>query len=90
MARVQRGNVVLTVAEHEVQRYLQLGYNVTKPNGAVLHEALPTDFGTLQKAFLDQTTKVERLESKLAQLTSENAELKKALQKANKPSKTKE
>ncbi len=73
MVRIERGNVVLKVQEHEVQRYLKLGYNVTDNTGKVLQEAIPNDLGTLQKYYVEQKKKIEELESIVAKLTAENS-----------------
>lgn len=75
MVRVERGNVVLKVKEDEVQHYLKLGYSVTNNVGSVLKAAIPTDFGTLQKLYLDQKVKITELEKTVAKLTAENTEL---------------
>ena len=74
MARVQRGNVVLTVPDDEVQRYLQLGYNQTTPSGKVIQAAIPNDFATLQKLYVENTAKIEELENTIAKLTADLAE----------------
>ena len=78
MVRIERGNVVLKVQEHEVQRYLKLGYNVTDNKGNVLQEAIPNDVGTLQKCFVEHKKKIEELESIVAKLTAENSLLAKS------------
>ena len=78
MVRIERGNVVLKVQEHEVQRYLKLGYNVTDDTGKVLQEALPNDLGTLQKCYIEHKKKIEELEAIVAKLTAENASLAKS------------
>lgn len=78
MVRIERGNVVLKVQEHEVQRYLLLGYNVTDNTGKVLQEALPNDLGTLQKYYIEHKKRIEELESIVANLTAENALLAKS------------
>lgn len=75
MVRIERGNVVLKVQEHEVQRYLKLGYNVTDSTGKVLKEALPNDMGTLQRHYVEHKKKIEELEATVAKLTAENEEL---------------
>lgn len=72
MVRIERGNVVLKVQEHEVQRYLKLGYNVTDNNGKVLKEAIPNDLGTLQKHYVESKKRIEELETIVAKLTAEN------------------
>lgn len=78
MVRIERGNVVLKVQEHEVQRYLTLGYNVTDDNGNVLKEALPNDLGTLQRYYVENKKRIEELEAIVAKLTEENALLAKS------------
>lgn len=84
MARVQRGNVVLTVKDDEVQRYLQLGYDLTNPAGEVVKSAIPTDYATLQKLYLDHIAKITELENTVAKLTAELTEAK----RTNKQSET--
>lgn len=78
MVRIERGNVVLKVQEHEVQRYLTLGYNVTDDAGKVLQEAIPNDVGTLQRYYIEQKRKIEELEACVAKLTAENSALAKS------------
>ena len=85
MVRIERGNVVLKVQEHEVQRYLRLGYNVTDDAGNVLKEAIPNDIGTLQKYYVEHKKKIEELESIVAKLTAENS----LLAQSAKPASTK-
>ena len=84
MARVQRGNVVLNVEDFEVRRYLELGYNLTDISGKVLKEAIPHDFSTLQKCYLEQTAKISELEDVIAKLTAENETYKAAQKVAEK------
>jgi hypothetical protein len=72
MVRIERGNVVLKVQEHEVQRYLTLGYSVTDDTGKVLQSAIPNDLGTLQKCYLEHKAKICELEAIIAKLTAEN------------------
>lgn len=78
MVRIERGNVVLKVQEHEVQRYLKMGYNVTDDTGRVLKEAIPNDLGTLQKHYIDNKKRIEELEAEVARLTAENIHLAKS------------
>jgi hypothetical protein len=75
MVRIERGNVVLKVQEHEVQRYLKLGYNVTDSTGKVIKEAIPNDLGTLQRFYVEHKKRIEELESIVAKLTAENSVL---------------
>lgn len=73
MTRVERGNVVLRVEDDEVQHYLQLGYNVTDDNGKVITASIPNDVGTLQKFYLEHTTRITELENQVAELTQKLA-----------------
>ena len=87
MVRIERGNVVLKVQEHEVQRYLNMGYNVTDDNGNILKEAIPNDVGTLQKHYLESKKRIEELEAIVAKLTEENALLAKSAKSTSTKSK---
>ena len=78
MVRIERGNVVLKVQEHEVQRYLTLGYSVTDDTGKVLQSAIPNDLGTLQKCYVEHRAKIDELEAIIAKLTAENKVLAKS------------
>lgn len=78
MVRIERGNVVLKVQEHEVQRYLKLGYNVTDNAGNVLQAAIPNDLGTLQRYYVEHKKRIEELEAIVAKLTAENSLLAKS------------
>lgn len=91
MVRIERGNVVLKVQEHEVQRYLKLGYNVTDEAGNILKESIPNDLGTLQRHYIEHKKKIEELENIVAKLTAENSLLaESAKPKAKKNSEPKE
>lgn len=89
MVRIERGNVVLKVQEHEVQRYLKLGYNVTDSTGKVLQEAIPNDLGTLQKHYVEHKKRIDELEAIVAKLTAENALLAKNVKSTSTQSKKK-
>ena len=78
MVRIERGNVVLKVQEHEVQRYLLLGYSVTDDTGKVLQSAIPNDLGTLQRCYVEHKAKIDELEAIVAKLTAENKVLAKS------------
>lgn len=68
MVTVQRGNVVLQVADDSVTKYMNLGYNVIDDKGNVIEECIPTDLGTLQKHFIESKKRIAELEEQLAQL----------------------
>lgn len=68
MVTVQRGNVVLQVADDSVTKYMNLGYNVIDDKGNVIEECIPIDLGTLQKHFIESKKRIAELEEQLAQL----------------------
>ena len=70
MARVERGNVVLHIPDEEVQHYINLGYKHTDEMGNVLQDTIPSDVGTLQKAFIDKDKRIAELEATVAELTA--------------------
>lgn len=88
MVRIERGNVVLKVQEHEVQRYLKLGYNVTDESGTIIKEAIPNDLGMLQRYYIEHKKKIEELEEIVAKLTAEGSRLAKSEPKTKKKSET--
>lgn len=70
MARVERGNVVLTVDDRDVSYYINQGYNLTDDNGKVLQRAIPSNLGELQKLYVDHLERINELEEQVADLTS--------------------
>lgn len=68
MARVERGNVVLTIPDSDIKRYMDMGYNVIDEKGKVIQACVPTDLGTLRQAFVNQTEKIKQYEEKIRQL----------------------
>lgn len=68
MVTVQRGNVILQVADDSVTKYMNLGYNVIDDKGHVIEECIPNDLGTLQKHFIESKKIIAELEEQLAQL----------------------
>ena len=81
MARVQRDNVLLDIKESEVQRYLDLGFNVLDEGGNIIKQCVPTDEGTLRMFYIEHTEKIEQLEAEVAKLKKENKQLKSKLKK---------
>lgn len=75
--KIERGNVVLRIDPRDVKHYLKLGYNVVDEQGNILQEAIPTDTGTLQRAFVDHKKRISELEETIAALTTECEKLKK-------------
>lgn len=77
LVQVERGNVILRVPEDDVQRYYDQGFNLLDDNGNVIKKSLPNDVGTLQKAFINHTKKIEELESEIAKLKAKKRSSKK-------------
>lgn len=71
MARVERGNVVLHVADNEIPYYLSLGYSHTDDNGDVIESAIPTNIGELRLHYVESDAKIKELETTIAELKAE-------------------
>ena len=69
--KVRRGNVSLRVTKQEADKYFDMGYSVYTLDGKLVKQAVPKDIPTLQKAFLDDKARIEKLEAKIAELTEQ-------------------
>lgn len=78
MAIVERGNVVLRIADDDIQRYLDKGYSVTDGYGNVLKQAIPNDIGELQRLVIKQQSEIESLNAKIKELTEKSFKPKKS------------
>lgn len=67
---VQRANVVLQIAEEQLDYYMNQGFSVIDAEGNVIKSGVPKNVGTLQKAFIDHTKRIEELEKELEALKS--------------------
>ena len=65
MPTVENKNVVLTVSESELERYLNMGYNIIDDNGNVVKESVPRDLGVLQKGYQYHKTRIKELEEEV-------------------------
>lgn len=74
---VQRANVVLDIAEDQLDYYMNQGYSVIDKAGNVIKASVPRELGTLQKAYVDHTKKIEDLEAEKVELLKQIKELKK-------------
>ena len=74
MVRIERGNVVLYVKEHEVPHYLSNGFSVTDDSGNIIQAAVPNNIGTLQRTYIEQKQKIADLEAQIEELTKKLAE----------------
>lgn len=84
MARIQRYNVILDVADSEVGYYLNLGYSLLDNQGNVVKKAMSTDVRTLQKELTDANKLIEQLKAENEKLNNEIVELKGAASVADK------
>lgn len=82
MVYVERANKVREVKESEVQRYLDLGYNVTDGKGNILVECIPTDVGTLRKKYIEYKQEIEVLKKENKDFAAQLVALKKKLTNA--------
>lgn len=68
MATVEKGNVVLNIKDSEIERYLEAGFNVVNDKGEIIRKCIPTDIGTLRKAYVEHTNRIKELEEEIAKL----------------------
>lgn len=87
MKKVRRGNVVLRIADVDLQHYIDKGYSEIGPDGKVVREAIPSDVRTLQTAFKEHEKKIQELE---AEVSSLKEQLEKATVKKSKKAEPKE
>ena len=80
MAKVERGNVQLTVSDSNLDFYLAKGYNVIDDKGNVIQESIPKDLATMEKMYHEHNATIKALTTKVNDLTKENKKLKKQLE----------
>lgn len=71
MAIVERGNVVLEIADDDIQRYLDKGYSVTNGNGVILQRTKMLSAGELHQIIAEKDAEIENLKKQLQELTTE-------------------
>lgn len=69
MAIVERCNVVLEIADDDIQRYLNMGYSVTDGHGHVLQRAMPNDVGELRALVVKYEAEIKELKATIKELT---------------------
>ena len=82
MVKIQRANTVLDIEDEDVERYVNLGYNVIDNKGNILREAIPNDVGVLQRAYIENRRKIEQLEKQIKELQVKLQDAKKISKKA--------
>lgn len=71
MVDVKRDNVVLSIEEEDVERYFAKGYSVLDKFGNVVKASVPSDVGTLRKAFVEHTELLKQKDNEIADLRSQ-------------------
>lgn len=69
MAIVERGNVVLEVADDDIQRYLDKGYSVTDGKGTILQQTLALSTGELHQIIAKKDAEIAELKKQIKELT---------------------
>lgn len=65
---VKRANVILGISESQLDYYISQGYDVIDETGKVIQASVPTDVGTLQKAYVDHLNEIEALKETIEAL----------------------
>ena len=76
MVKVQRGNVVLTISDNAIDRYMNMGYDVVDEKGNVKQISTPTDLKALQHAYVNNAKTIKELQARIEELEEENEALK--------------
>ena len=71
MAIVERGNVVLEIADDAVDHYLSKGYSVTDGNGHILQRTQLLSVGELHQIIAEKDAEIEALKKQIQELTEE-------------------
>lgn len=75
MYQAIRGNVIINIFEQDIEKYLNLGYNITDMNGKLMYEAVPNDTTTLKRAFERHKKQIKLQQTQIEQLQAEVKEL---------------
>lgn len=68
---VKRANTILDISNSQLDYYLNQGYDVIDEMGRVIQASVPTDVGTLQKAYLDHTNEIEAMSAEIEKLKAQ-------------------
>ena len=80
MAIVERGNVVLEIADDDIQRYLDKGYSVTDGKGTILQRTTNMSVGELNKVIAEKDAEILQLKEQIKALTVEKPKRQKKTQ----------
>ena len=68
MIYAQKGNKVKQIAEADIQRYVEQGFQITDGQGTVLRETVPTDLPTLRTSYAKHVAEIKQLKEQIRQL----------------------
>ncbi len=75
--KVRKANVVLTVTENEINKYLARGFTVYDDSGKIIAKPIPRDVGSLTKAYIEHEAEIKALKEKIAKLETQSTETEK-------------
>lgn len=68
---VKRGNVYLTIASEDIDRYIAKGFDVLDADGNVIKKSIPNDLKVLQKMYEDQLEEIAKLKAEIETLKAQ-------------------
>lgn len=71
MVTVKRANVILTVLDEEIPKYLEKGFSVIDGNGNVVKAGAPKDIGALQTLLQEKDSEIANLKKEIEKLKAE-------------------
>lgn len=77
MATVQRANIVLTVADADVEKYLAKGYKQIDEQGNIVRGGNLNDLPSIKEAYIKAQDEITQLKEANAKLKAQIAKLKK-------------
>lgn len=75
MVNVRRANVLLTIPEDDLNKYMSQGYSLVDGRGNIIKESIPNDLVQLQKAYTEHTEIIKQKDSEIADLRAQIKEL---------------
>ena len=75
MVNVRRANVLLTIPEDDLNKYMSQGYSLVDGRGNIIKESIPNDLVQLQKAYTEHTEIIKQKDSEIADLRAQLKEL---------------
>ena len=68
MVKVKRANVILTIEEDQIDKYIEKGYSVLDQNGNVVKAGAPKDVGALQALLQEKDVEIANLKKEIERL----------------------